>query len=207
MPEFKTKKSENTYYRVLDTAIRMFAERGFDNTTMRAIGTEAKLGLGALYYYFPSKESIVTAFYEQLNQRVAREFGQQRPAEGELGELLRLVLKLKFEALEPHRDLARVLIKEAIDPDSALSPFSRDSSKALDISLELFQEIAGDPKVAKILWLGHLGIIAFWVNRPEKVEVAIDSFCSMAPMLGLITEFEPIEALMESLIDTKPEKD
>ena len=134
MPEFKTKKSEETYYRVLDTAIRMFAELGFEKTTMRGISKEANLGLGALYYYFPSKESIVIAFYEKLNQEVAEQFTEKRPAEAGLGELLRLLLEIKLEILKPHQDLARVLMKEAVDPQSALNPLSKDSSGALDTS-------------------------------------------------------------------------
>lgn len=187
MAKFKTKKSEQTYHRVLSTAVRMFSEQGFDKTTMRGISKEAKLGLGALYYYFPSKEAIVIAFYEQLNEQVAKQFRELNNGEAPMEEQLKLLLELKLKELEPFRDLARVLIKEAVDPDSQLSPLSKDSTVALQTSMDVFTEIAKDqgPSVAKLLWLGHLGVIGLWVHRPEKVQAAIESFCDLAPLMAL----------------------
>lgn len=187
VPEFKTQKSEQTYHRVLSTAVTLFARDGFEKTTMRTISKEARLGLGALYYYFPSKEAIVIAFYEQLNHKVAAEFRAKREPEASMDEQLKLLLELKLKALEPHRTLARVLIKEAVDPDSPLTPLARDSDEAMEISLSLFREIAGDagPAVARMLWLGHLAVIGLWVHRPDRAKVATQTFSELAPLLAL----------------------
>lgn len=200
-PEFKTRKSEKTYYRVLETAIRMFSEQGFEKTTMRGISKEGRLGLGALYYYFPSKEAIVIAFYERLNQSVAEEFRERRVEEMELTEALRLLLEIKFTALSPYHDLARVLLKEAVDPESSISPLARESGGALNTSLELFGEIAGDAKAAKILWLGHLAVIAYWVHRPAQVDRVTQLYCELAPALGFALESEVLDSLLLDLVD------
>lgn len=206
MPEFKTKKSEQTYHRVLTKAVELFAQDGFEKTTMRTISKEAKLGLGALYYYFPSKEAIVIAFYEQLNQQVATQFRDQRAPEASMDEQLKLLLKLKLAALEPHRTLARILIKEAVDPNSPLTPLSRDSDQAMQTSLELFKEIAGEsgPAVARMLWLGHLAVIGLWVHRPDKAEAAVETFSDLAPLLALGLESGALggaEDLLTDLVD------
>jgi AcrR family transcriptional regulator len=60
-----TKKSEATGKKILDAALDLFREEGFDETTMRAIAARADVATGAAYYYFPSKDAIVLAFYER----------------------------------------------------------------------------------------------------------------------------------------------
>ena len=52
----KTGKSEQTRALILETAMRLFQERGYDKTTMRAIAQEAGVSVGNAYYYFASKE-------------------------------------------------------------------------------------------------------------------------------------------------------
>src|SRR4029453_19166292 len=44
--------------RILDTAGRVFAERGFDNASINAILDQAGVSKGAAYYYFDSKEDL-----------------------------------------------------------------------------------------------------------------------------------------------------
>ncbi len=200
-PEFKTPKSERTYHRVLETAIRMFSEIGFEKTTMRKVSKEARLGLGALYYYFPSKEAIVIAFYEQLNQEVAEEYRRRRTEGVELQESLKLLLSIKLKTLEPYHDLARVLLREAVDPESAISPLARESGGAFNTSLSLFEEIAGDQKAAKILWLAHLGVIAYWVHRPGRAEKLVELYCELAPALGFALESEILDSLVGDLVN------
>ncbi len=46
---------------LLDAAARVFAERGYDNTTVAAITTEAGVSRATMYVYFASKEEIFLA--------------------------------------------------------------------------------------------------------------------------------------------------
>ncbi|WP_018388172.1 TetR/AcrR family transcriptional regulator [Ancylobacter sp. FA202] len=51
--------------RVLDAAIACFTRAGFHGTSMQQICTEAGMSPGALYRYFPSKESIIVAIVDE----------------------------------------------------------------------------------------------------------------------------------------------
>ena len=51
---------------ILDTAIRMFEERGYAGTTMRAIATEAGVSPSNAYYWFASKDQLVQEFYRRI---------------------------------------------------------------------------------------------------------------------------------------------
>src|SRR5215831_1189599 len=60
-----TKKAEETGRKILDAALDLFREEGFEQTTMRAIAARAGVATGAAYYYFPSKDAIVLAFHRR----------------------------------------------------------------------------------------------------------------------------------------------
>ncbi|MEO7352439.1 MAG: helix-turn-helix domain-containing protein, partial [Marmoricola sp.] len=51
---------------ILDTAIRLFEERGYAGTTMRAVATEAGVAPSNAYYWFASKDQLVQEFYRRI---------------------------------------------------------------------------------------------------------------------------------------------
>ena len=59
-----TDKGEQTRTQIFESALQLFRERGFDSTTMQEIAKHAMVVKSAAYYYFPSKEAIVQAYYE-----------------------------------------------------------------------------------------------------------------------------------------------
>src|ERR1700685_3927581 len=66
MPPTKaTPKAEETGLKILEGALALFREQGFESATMRAIAERAGVATGAAYYYYPSKEAIVTDFYQR----------------------------------------------------------------------------------------------------------------------------------------------
>ncbi len=68
---------ENTEALILQAALELFRERGFEVTTMRNIAQAAKVATGAAYYYFPSKEAIVLAYYDQVQRRHAEKVREE----------------------------------------------------------------------------------------------------------------------------------
>ena len=49
---------------LLETALGLFAERGFDATSTRQIAKEAGIAEGLIFHYFPTKASLLTAILE-----------------------------------------------------------------------------------------------------------------------------------------------
>jgi AcrR family transcriptional regulator len=49
---------------ILDVALRIFVENGFNGTRMQEIAKQCKLSYGLVYHYFPSKEAIFTALVD-----------------------------------------------------------------------------------------------------------------------------------------------
>ena len=121
MPKKTTPKSEATRARILEAALRVFRERGFQAATMREIAAEAEMALGAAYYYFESKDAIVMAFYERAQQQMEPELERILDSRKTLESRLRGLISYKWEYFLPNRALMSALSAH-VDPNHPLSP-------------------------------------------------------------------------------------
>src|SRR5215208_3456477 len=72
---------------ILKTALKLFAERGFDATSTRQIAKEAGIAEGLIFHYFPTKASLLTAILEdRLEGRRAFRTRLRPMLEGASGE-------------------------------------------------------------------------------------------------------------------------
>lgn len=55
---------------ILETALKLFNEKGIDGVTTRDIAKKIKISLGNLTYYFPAKSDIVNALVEEWGKAV-----------------------------------------------------------------------------------------------------------------------------------------
>src|SRR6202166_2008714 len=94
---------ENTKAVILQTALELFRERGFEVTTMRDIAKAAKVATGAAYYYFPSKEAIVAAYYDQVQRLHAEKVRLELNGKVGLRERLGVAIHSKLEILKEDR--------------------------------------------------------------------------------------------------------
>jgi AcrR family transcriptional regulator len=182
--------SEETRRQILDTALELFRERGFDETTIRDIAARAGLSLGAAYYYFKSKEAIVGAYYDYVqHEHVTR--SREAFAKGEdLRGRLRAALHLKLDIMREDRRLLRALFRYGGDPDHVLSWFGPATRDQREMSIGVFAEaVAGErlPDDLKdaapvLLWALHMGVLLFFLfdTSPDQrrtrrlVDAAVD---------------------------------
>jgi AcrR family transcriptional regulator len=169
----KKTKGEQTRTLILETALRLFRERGYEETTMRLIADEADVALGNAYYYFRSKDDLVHAFYEriQLAQLAACEgiFLTEKTLRGRLTALLRA----HFAICQPYQRMFISLFRIAADPQNSLNPFNAETAGVRDKCIEQFRLLVegSDEKIPDdlrtelpyLLWLYHMGIVLFWI--------------------------------------------
>lgn len=55
-----------TYEVILETSYRLFAEHGFEKTSMSMIAKELGISKPALYYHFASKEALIDVLFEEI---------------------------------------------------------------------------------------------------------------------------------------------
>lgn len=67
----RVERGDRTRRRLVETATRLFAERGYEDTPVELLLTEAGVSRGALYHHFPSKEALFEAVLDEAQAQVA----------------------------------------------------------------------------------------------------------------------------------------
>jgi AcrR family transcriptional regulator len=173
-PQTQTAKGQQTRGTILETALRLFQERGYQQTTMRAIATEAGVSLGNAYYYFSSKEVLIQAFYERTHREHIAECAAVLQMETDLKRRLHGVMIAKLDTIEPYHRFAGILFKTAADPMSPLNPFSAESRPVREEATSVFADVLDGSKVKvpkrlrselpNLLWTYHMAVILYWIH-------------------------------------------
>ena len=168
-----TPRAEDTRRRIYETAMELFREKGFEQTTMRDIAAKAGVALGGAYYYFSSKEAIVLSFYQEMQEGSHEAILEAIAAEKKLKDRLRCVLEKRFELLAPNRKFCDALFRHAPDSQDPLSPFSEETRPIRERAIEHLRiaveggdvKVPSDlkPQLPYLLWLYQMGLILFWL--------------------------------------------
>ncbi len=195
VPALKRPKREETRSRILNAALALFRERGFDQTTMRDIAGAAKVAIGAAYYYFESKEALVMSFYGEASESMHEQIEIALGRKTDLKARLRAVIDVKFEYFGPNRKFLGALLRHAADPEHPLSPFSAQTREIRERDMQHFSEAleGGNlrlpedlaPHLPKLLWLYQMGLILFWIYDRSPQQARTERLVEKS--LGIVT--------------------
>lgn len=190
-------KRDATRRTLLARALELFQERGVEATTMRDIARAAGLSLGAAYYYFPSKEALVFAFYEE-NQAHVEELAAAVGPAGTIRERLGAIFHGKLDSIRPQRAMLASIITHLVNPGDPLSAFSAQTRGVRARSIEVFERaLAGavPPNalavVANALWLLQLACMLVYIHDDSPHEARThqlvdDGLDMLVPMFSLL---------------------
>jgi AcrR family transcriptional regulator len=107
--------------RIVETAVELAEEGGFEAVRLRDVAAHAGVALGTLYRRFDSKEDLLVAALAMETRNLERRF-VQHPPQG-VSELERIVeyFALVAKAMLRRQNLARALLKAAASGDPGLS--------------------------------------------------------------------------------------
>ena len=89
-------ETKSTRERILDVAMDLFIEKGYDKTSLREIAEQLGFTKAALYYHFSSKEDILMALHQRFHdfgREALEELGQQVPTKAKWADLLDSVIE------------------------------------------------------------------------------------------------------------------
>jgi AcrR family transcriptional regulator len=189
--------------RLYATAIRLIAERGYEATTLRDIAKEADVSVGLLYRYFPSKQAIVIALYDELSTAYARQAGDMRP--GRWRERFLFAVKTSLHVLEPHQMALRALTPVMVgDPDEGIFAASTAFSR-LRVQRVFEEAVAGSTDapaqplaaaLGRLLYLVHLAVLLWWLldkSSGQRATVALVSLTQqLLPSAALALRVPPV---------------
>jgi len=213
-----TPKAEETRRRILSAALDLFQERGFAETTMRDIAQKADVATGAAYYYFPSKEAIVMAFYWQTHVEFDATCAQLLAGHRDLASRIRALISAKLNQFRPYREFLGALFRSAGDPSSPLSPFGGQTREIREQSIAHFRmALEGSDSKAPadlaahlpyLFWLYQMGIILFWIHdrsarqtRTARLLEKSSDLIASALRLARVPVFAPLRKSARHLLE------
>lgn len=106
--------------RIVRTAERLFAQRGFSSTGMRAIAKAARVSIGAIYHHFKSKEDILERIIRDELDRRRQALAELKAAGLPLKDQIQKIVEMHFALLNDKRNSARLFFRERFDPSPSL---------------------------------------------------------------------------------------
>jgi AcrR family transcriptional regulator len=197
-----TPKARRTRERILGVALELFAERGYEATTMRDVAREAESSLGLAYRYFASKEQFALALYMRLAEE-SEEWVRDGLEEGTVAKRFEAAMLAKLDQVSPHRGPLAALLTRALDPNSRLSALGEGTAAVREKMGGVFLEVVrgasdapGEKQVRElgnVLYALHLAILLYWFHDKtpetrasrELVGSARDALLYLRPALRL----------------------
>jgi AcrR family transcriptional regulator len=98
---------------LLAIAARLFAEKGFKNTTVRDIADAAGILSGSLYHHFDSKESMVDEILSTFQAALFGEYEEILASDEDARTKLERAVRVSFEAIDQHPHEVAIYQNEA----------------------------------------------------------------------------------------------
>ncbi|CAN5541764.1 TetR family transcriptional regulator KstR2 [soil metagenome] len=105
--------ARNRREELLEIAARLFAEKGFKNTTVRDIADAAGILSGSLYHHFDSKESMVDEILSTFQDELFGTYDAILLSDADARSKLEQAVQVSFEAIDQHRDEVAIFQNEA----------------------------------------------------------------------------------------------
>ena len=162
--------------RILREAMRLFAERGYERTSIADIQAAAGLtpGSGALYKHFPSKEAVLAAGMERFMEGAERARELIRTVPGAPDQALAVLGRAAMQMLSEDADVLRIVWRE----------------------LEQFPALRDEVREQRMQ--ASYAAVAGWLRaRAQRGEMRVeDPEATAAVVLGSVTSFKVFHALL-----------
>jgi AcrR family transcriptional regulator len=177
--------------RVIDAAMKLAADGGYDAVQMRDVAREAGVALGTIYRYFASKDHLLAACQVEFARAEQHKLERQPPRGETPADRVVDVLRRATRAQEREPQLTAAMVTAISSPDPAVSGCQRE------VTTVMAAVLAGpmrdvDPKLRPgiVRALSHVWFSALlgWVNGWTNVGAVGEELESAARLLLRDTE-------------------
>ncbi len=171
MVGIREQKKLETKQAIQTAAVKLFAEKGFEQTSIEDIAKEASIGKTTVYGYFSTKNDI---FINYCDEELDCAFKQLQSDDGEEKSLIDLLVDffmLKFTFVTKNREFGRQMLREMIFPGEVNEKAKVHDQRYFDILEGYFKtaqergEISSEPEIFYLsvhFFSIYLGLLAGW---------------------------------------------
>lgn len=174
---------------LLDQATHLFAEKGYEATTLLDIANALGISRSALYHYVSTKDDLLIMLVEQVSQSLAEVLARlasrtDLSAMAKLGDVVAAMVRQRAE----HPDQFRILDRtEPVLPEpvrgqhlAAKRKILRELTKLIDEGIATGEFRSVDARTTALALLGMCNWIAWWFRPGEKVGVVVSVVTDLA---------------------------
>ena len=171
---------EKTKVKILQSAVDLIIEKGFDNASLREMAKNAGVSNPTIYNYFPSKEKLLYAYIEQKHKEAVATIQEIEDFYTyTLREQLQTLIETELELYLEDREFI-IQIADMVFHSSGLKMgklyetnalFIETVEEMLNIAIEA-EEIAEPPfreHMPKLFWDYYIMVVAYWVKDDSEM--------------------------------------
>ncbi|EFH83145.1 transcriptional regulator, TetR family [Ktedonobacter racemifer DSM 44963] len=206
-----TRKGELARQRILESALRLFGDRGYEETTMREIAAEAGYSPGLTYRYFASKEELVLVLYQNLDEELDQYTRELPPTS--LSERLHQTLSQQLTLLAPYRGVFSALFGTTLNPHSKVGVFGASAAeirrRARKSYLRVIQGAKDAPReaqredLATVLYGAHMALVLFWLidqsKNAARTRLFLAFLCDVLKLMQPVLWLSPVRQSLARL--------
>ncbi len=181
---------------IVDAAIAVIAEQGFQRTTVKQIAQMAGVADGTIYNYFKNKDAILLAIVEQFTEAEVRELDFNEAQKVPYAAFVQMYIKHRMDEIEANFAALKVVIAETIVNEALRTEVNRKIyTPAFEIAERYFQHLIaqgemqpGDPVLrARLFAALPIGICVLRMLGDEHVVENWERYS--AEIAALLTTF------------------
>jgi len=163
--------------KLLEEAIRLFGQRGYEGTSLDAVATAAGVRKQTLLYYFPTKETLLGACVMETSQRVATALAEALDAETSASKKAETVIHTLFRLAGEWPEFGQ---------------FVREASRLGPGVVETFASVLEPLRLRALAFLAN-GMLEGQIRRQDP---ALLLFTLYTAVIGSITEAGVLRAVV-----------
>ncbi len=181
-------KHNDKYRRILEAAVKVFAEQGFHQSTIAQVAKEAGVADGTIYLYFKNKDDILIQFYQYKTRQVFQKFRDEVEKGATAVDKLRNLIRTHLQEFQNDRNMAIVYQAETHHNRRLAVEQIREMSKLYrDIISEVIEQGQDEGTMRKDL---YVGLVKRFING--AVDEVINSWIHAGGKYDLVSMADPL---------------
>lgn len=180
--ETPTGSPPSTRERILDAAMNIFSAKGFHDTKLDEIVSEASISKGSIYFHFPNKEKLFIALVDQFADVIERRAREAIDEEGRGILRVQAALEAVLETFSKYRVPAKLLLVQAVGLGAVFERKRMEVTDRFALLIKTYlDEAVADGSVAPVnthivahAWMGAIySVVIQWVytGEPSRDEI------------------------------------
>ena len=179
MPEQRGQRWHDRRMSIVDTAAKLFAERGYHATGTADLCQAVGLGKGSLYYYVESKENLLYLIHERVMNQVLDMATRIAELDEPAAERLRRLGQEQVSVIASYPDHVWVFLHEhkaltgerAAQFTASRRRYERQIERILSDGVASGEFAIADVRIAALAWLGMHNYTYLWYEPSKKLTV------------------------------------